>query len=181
MWTTERINRAGRAFVRGVRLLKRGGSLEVGFSLLELLVVLSILAVTMSVAIPGIVRWIEDYRLKTTARQLVSDLQSAKMKAVADKVQHRVAFEPGLNRYSIQRGDKAVGSTTWTQDGIYRSLSATSNPHYVSGVTLSQNFTGAAVAFSPTGQASPAGTATFTSAHYSRNVVVTLTGRIRIE
>ena len=158
----------------------RGAAGEKGFSFPELLVVVSILAVAVSIAIPNVVRWLEDYRLKGTSRQLVTDLQNAKMRAVAGKVQYRVAFESGNNRYKIEQGNSPTGSTAWAQLGIYRNLSDSSNAYYSNGVTLSENFPSHTVIFSPTGQASPAGTVTFNSPHLTTSVTVTLTGRIRI-
>ena len=180
MLTTNALPGLGPFQVKGGRPV-RGAVGEKGFSLPELLVVVSILAVAVSIAIPNVVRWLEDYRLKGTSRQLVTDLQNAKMKAVAGKVQYRVAFESGNNRYKIEQGNNPIGSTAWAQLGIYRGLSDSSNAYYAKAVTLSENFPAHTVMFSPTGQASPAGTVTFNSPHLTTNVTVTLTGRIRIE
>ena len=182
MWTRDPFCRLGSDDDRAARFARRGGATnEGGFSLVELLVVLFIVSITASLAAPGVSRWLEDYRVKTTSRQLVSDLQFAKMKAVAEKIEYRVSFEGANRRYRIEKGDSSLGSTTWNQVGIYRSLSDGANPYYARDVGLTDNFANHLVLFSPMGQALPSGAVTFSAADYSRSVSVSTTGRVRIE
>jgi type II secretion system protein H len=152
-----------------------------GFSLIELLIVLAILGIGSALAFPNVTRWFEDYRLKTTARQLVSDLQFAKMKAVAEKVQYRICFETANRRYRVDQGNSSSGSTAWAQVGTLRSLADGNSPYHAAGVNISDTFTGHCVVFSPTGSASPSGLATFSTANLVRHVAVTMTGRVRVE
>ncbi len=151
-----------------------------GFSFVELVIVLAILTVGCALAYPGITRWIEHYRLRTTAQQLVSDLQFVKMKAITEKVQHRISFNNTGKAYTIERGNLASGSTIWTQIGIIRQFSNETNPYYAQGVDINNNFTNDTVIFSPSGTTSPAGTITFSTANYTKNVVVSLSGRINV-
>ena len=55
---------------------------ESGVTLIEIFVVLVILAVLAAAAIPAFSVWLPNYRLKTAARDLYSNLQLAKMGAV---------------------------------------------------------------------------------------------------
>jgi prepilin-type N-terminal cleavage/methylation domain-containing protein len=152
-----------------------------GFSLIEVLIVMVILGITSALAAPNIGRWFEDYRLKTVARQLTSDLQFVRMKAVSEKVQYRVCFEGGNTRYRLEKGDSASASVVWAQVGISRSFSDAANPYYAEGVWIDDTFSGHSVAFSPTGFASQAGAAALTTVNLAKNVSVALTGRIRVE
>jgi type IV fimbrial biogenesis protein FimT len=152
-----------------------------GFSLIELLIVLAILGIGSALAFPNVTRWFEDYRLKTTARQLVSDLQFSRMKAVGEKVQYRICFEAANRRYRVDQGNSASGSNAWAQVGILRSLADVNSPYHADGVNMNDTFAGHCVIFSPTGSASPSGLASFSTANLVRNVAVTLTGRVRVE
>ena len=149
-----------------------------GFSLVELLVCICVLGSVASLAAPYLGTMLQNYHLQASARQLVTDLQLAKMKAVAQKVQYLVAFDTANNRYSISMGNSSFGSTTWTQMGIFRSLSDPTNPYYSRGVTLADNFASGTVIFSPTGQASGTGVSTLTASGYTKTVTVTLAGGI---
>ena len=76
---------------------------ESGFSLIELLVAMVILAVLATVAIPTFSVWLPDYRLKRAARDLYSNLQRAKLGAVNANETWGVFFDNGVTpgRYSI--------------------------------------------------------------------------------
>jgi Tfp pilus assembly protein FimT len=150
-----------------------------GLSLLELLVVLILLAISVTLALPNISSWVEKYRVWNAARQLVTDLQHARMRAVSHGLQHRVSFDAKERSYRIEQGNASRGSTTWFQIGIARSLSDPENPHYAKGVALSTSFPDNVVVFSTRGTASPAGTVSLTTPTHTRHVTVILTGRIR--
>jgi len=152
-----------------------------GLTLLELLVVVIIIAIGVTLALPNLSLWMEKYTVWKARRQLVTDLQLAKMRAVSQGLQHRVFFDAATTSYKIEQGDAARGSTAWSQIGITRALSDPQNPHYANGVSLAANFPNNAVIFSTKGTASPAGTVTLRSTNYTGHVTVILAGRIRSE
>ncbi len=157
----------------------RNESCSRGLSLLELLVVMVILAIAVTLAVPNLSLWMEKYTIWKARRQLVTDLQLAKMRAVSQGLQHRVPFDSATASYKIEQGDAPRGSTTRSQIGITRALADPQNPHYANGVALATNFANNAVIFSSKGNASPAGTVTLTSKNYAGHVMVNLTRRIR--
>jgi type IV fimbrial biogenesis protein FimT len=155
-----------------------------GFTLVELIVVTLIAGILAGFALPNLNKWIEGIKVKKVARQIVTDLQLAKTKAVSEGIQYRVHFDTASARYSIQKGNLSSGSTTWTLAGIARDLSNATNPYYAKNVALSNNFPSSCpdcVVFSPTGSASPAGKVTCSTSGNSRNVYVILSGRVRVD
>jgi prepilin-type N-terminal cleavage/methylation domain-containing protein len=153
---------------------------QAGMTLIEMLVVLVILAIAAVLAAPNASRWIESYTVRKAGRQLVSDLQLAKLKTISQGVQHRIQFDPANKSYEIQRYNAADG--TWPRVDAPRLLSSDeNNPYYASGVALANNFNNNTVTFSTTGTVSPAGTVTLTTTNFTKLVTVILTGRIHFQ
>ena len=149
------------------------------FTLIELLVTMAIIGILGALAAPGVSGWIENYRVKAASRQLMSDIQFARMKAVADNVQYQVYFNPANNQYWVQGWNP--GTSAWNQIGATRRLSNAAGPGYEPGVTLAFSTNGDKTAtFSQMGQATAAITASLSSTNYQSNVVVATTGRVQI-
>ncbi len=149
------------------------------FTLLELLITLTIIGILGAAAAPGVSRWIEEYRMKAASRQLMSDLQFARMKAVADNVQYQVYFNPANNQYWVQGWNPATA--LWNQVGATRQLANAASMAYEAGVVLVfANNADQSVTFTPMGLATAAIAASLSSTNYQNNVVVTTTGRVQI-
>ena len=91
-------------------------SSKAGFTLIEMMVVVAVLSIMMAVAIPAITTWLPKYRVNSTARDIGSTMQMARLKAASNAVEYRVIVNKTLQPYSIQveKGDAMSGSTTWT-------------------------------------------------------------------
>lgn len=81
-----------------------------GFTKIELLVVVSTLAVLTGLAAPGFMSWLPNYRLKGAVRDLYSNLQLAKSGAIRDRGEWAIQFDAGGNSYQVVSGGP---------DGIY--------------------------------------------------------------
>jgi prepilin-type N-terminal cleavage/methylation domain-containing protein len=91
-----------------IRLKIRGA--ENGFTLIEMLIVMAIMAVLAGIAIPMFSVMTPDYKLKQAAQDLYSNLQNAKMEAVRTNNVHYIEFEPGSNTYTHKYIDKNNGN-----------------------------------------------------------------------
>ena len=71
-----------------------------GFTLIELIIIIAILAVFAAIAVPNFLSYMPKYRLNGAARQVTGDLMAARMKAV--KLNHRVkVFFYSNHQYKI--------------------------------------------------------------------------------
>jgi len=63
-----------------------------GVTLIELAVVMAIIGIMALFMVPAIGQWIDSYRIKQAAREMVSDMQLAKMKAMGNSRYCTVTF-----------------------------------------------------------------------------------------
>ena len=82
-----------------------------GFTLMELMVAIAIIAIAASIAIPNIVGWLPTHRLASASRAILSDLQQARLRAVKENTFVTVQFDTGNERYNVfwDNGDGVGG------------------------------------------------------------------------
>lgn len=113
-----------------------------GFTLIEVLMAMVILAILTSIAIPGFSRWLPNYRLKGAARDLYSNFQVAKAGAIKERAQWAVVFDAGGNSYQIVSGGADRVHGTGGDDVIHKTVNLT---NYESGVSFGAGSATAAV------------------------------------
>jgi len=77
-----------------------------GFSLIEVLVVISILAIVAAATIPNLIAWRSGMQLRAAVNELRNDLESAKTRAVKENATVTVAFEPASGQYRMTCPDE---------------------------------------------------------------------------
>jgi len=68
------------------------GKRESGFTLQEVLITFAIIAILSAIAVPGFSKWLPNYRLKSAARDVVSNFQSAKLTAIKKGINCTITF-----------------------------------------------------------------------------------------
>lgn len=104
-------------FKKGARMrikLKLRGT-EKGFSLIEMLIVMAIMAILAGIAIPMLSVMVPDYKLKQAAQDLYSNLQNAKMEAVRTNGKKSVNF--AADSYSYLKTDGTTVTVTLASYG----------------------------------------------------------------
>ena len=72
-----------------------------GFTLVELLIVIAIIAVMAAIGIPSILSYLPKYRMNSAVRDVYSDFQTAKINAVKRKENVIINFSVALDEYTI--------------------------------------------------------------------------------
>jgi len=83
------------------------------FTLVELLVALSIISSISAISLMGFRQYLPNYRLKAAAMQIKSDMQRAASFASKTNNQYRVVFDPdkmfmNTGNYEIQKGNASI-------------------------------------------------------------------------
>jgi type IV fimbrial biogenesis protein FimT len=105
--------------------MERNSNKQSGFTLLELVVVVAIIALVSIIALPQLNTTRENYQLKSAAVDMLSYFQKAKMEAVKRGTNVVLSFSPGVNgSYEIFVDNGAGGGTAdnWTRDGGEESI-----------------------------------------------------------
>jgi type II secretion system protein H len=155
-----------------------------GFTLIELMIVATIIMIVGGIATPTLLSQLPDYRLKGTTRTVFATLQYAKMSAASAGKEYRVQFllDPAPQRYQLQQGNYFTGSDSWKNvhpsneipPQVWIDHATDYRGTHQSGISI--------IAFNPTGTASSGGIYLENSRGRIRSVKVSsTTGRIRID
>jgi len=145
-----------------------------GFTVLELIVAIGIAMVVMGIAVPSFMTWLPTLRLSSGARQVATDLQVARMKAISQNVKFRITFGtlPSTS-YQLERDTNSNG--TYELPGELES-GPFSLPEGITVTTVS-----ATPEFQPRGTATAASTITVQNANCeTKNVQVAVVGRVMV-
>jgi prepilin-type N-terminal cleavage/methylation domain-containing protein len=88
-----------------------------GFSLIELLILIAILGVLAGIAVPGFSVLLPDYRLRSAARDLQSNMQLAKIGAIKANSNWAIVFDPGVTPGRYYLCSDPGGNGTWEGPG----------------------------------------------------------------
>ncbi len=84
-----------------------------GFTLVEMVIVIAIIAALAATAVPAVMNWLPNYRLKKAARELYSNLQLARMTAIRNNAPCAVVFDPAVNPGSYYICTDRGGNGVW--------------------------------------------------------------------
>jgi prepilin-type N-terminal cleavage/methylation domain-containing protein len=95
-----------------------------GITLLELIIVMVIIAIGAALMVPGFGAWMPHYRLKSAARDIVSTMRTAQMRAVSNNMRYGVAFNTEASPQEFRLYRNSGGLTDFQVDGSPMSLPA---------------------------------------------------------
>ena len=153
-----------------------------GFTLVELVIVVAVIGIIATAAMPAFATFVDTRRLEGVASQVASDLQFARSEAVLRNEGVRVSFHQGAGCYVVHTGaaGQCLCSAAGTSqcEGDARALKTSALDDSL-GLRLHSNV--ASIRFDPLhGTASPTATVRLSSAHgRAIHHVVNLMGRVR--
>jgi Tfp pilus assembly protein FimT len=89
-----------------------------GFTVMELCVVIGMAMLLMGIAVPSFLSWLPTFRLSAAARQVATDLQVARMRAVSQNTSNTVTFNTTTGTYTF-----TLGTDTRDIDELYPGIS----------------------------------------------------------
>jgi type IV fimbrial biogenesis protein FimT len=89
-----------------------------GFTLVELLVIIAIIAILSAIVVPNLIGWIPKFRLGSGSRDLLAMLQKTRLQAIKDNTTYFVVLDTVNETYAIHVDDGSGTPDVAPADGI---------------------------------------------------------------
>ena len=84
-----------------------------GFTLLEALVVIALIALLTTMTIPALGRMLREYRLNAETREVLAAMTVARMKATSSNFNYTFSYDTVANRYQVSGAEPAAPDGKW--------------------------------------------------------------------
>lgn len=81
-----------------------------GFTLVELIIVIAIIAIVGTISIPSFLRYSINANLKSAAREIASDILQSRARAISENRRQRIVFDMTNESYTLEERDDADSS-----------------------------------------------------------------------
>lgn len=132
---------------------------QAGFTVMELVVAIAVSMIVLAVGTPSFLSWMPTVRLTSAARQVATDLQVARMKAISQNTSYTVTFNVSAGTYTFGSDSRDIGQL---YPGI--TIASASNPQ-----------------FSPRGTASAGVQISLNNGSAQKYICVKAVGRVNIQ
>ena len=105
--------------------MKDGNNVDMrksGFTLIEMIVVIAIMAIMLGIAVPAFLGMTPRSSLKTAARDIISNLQLARVEALRGRTTWAVQFDTDNARYRILDDDGTDDTWNTTDDHVFKTV-----------------------------------------------------------
>jgi prepilin-type N-terminal cleavage/methylation domain-containing protein len=164
------------------------GTTDGGFTLVELMVAMMLMAILFGLALPSISDWRKNLFFRQTARQMTGMLGEARGMAIKENLQHMVVFTPMSSSYQIFQGNQSYNSSYTTIAGLSKlkspagvAVRTTSAGTSTSTVYVQFNPNGTAKFAAPGGAASDSNISVNDGTIQKYLITVAPTGRVTLQ
>ena len=104
-----------------------------GFSIIELIIVIAIIAVLSTFAVPAFLKYTANANLKSATREITSDILNQKEKAISENRKQRITFSTANESYTLEERNAA--------DTAYENPQTRTLKHFGSNIDITSGYT----------------------------------------
>jgi prepilin-type N-terminal cleavage/methylation domain-containing protein len=134
------------------------GIRQIGFTLLEGVITVAIIAILVAIGIPAYNGIIDNQRLKAAIEQLDADFRNTQTKAKATSVEYQIRFTPVNTYYVISNGETTTTTTKYFDGGIRIGNGSAGSPiKFFTAISSSETSSGTIVVVTSSGRSASIG------------------------